>query len=127
MVIQLNRIILFCLDIALLKSFYQEYFHFELIEEIPGQWVVLKAGNIEIAFHKIGPGYVESLGGEPFRAESNTKLVFEMNSDLAVFRNKLLAQGVKIKDLTSSGTANYWYCDGEDPEGNVFQLVQRMG
>jgi hypothetical protein len=30
-----------------------------------------------------------------------------------------------VKEITTFDNYDYWLCDGEDPEGNVFQLRQR--
>jgi hypothetical protein len=55
--IQLIRIIPFGLNIMMLKGFYQRHFNFQLIEEVPDKWILLRAGVVEIAFHKTNPGY----------------------------------------------------------------------
>jgi len=123
--IQLNRIILFAQDVNRLKKFYQEYFSFNLVEEIKNEWVVLNAGQIEIAFHKIGDAYKINKD-IPFKVDSNTKLVFELNSALPAFRESLVEQGVLLRELKSFPGSNYLLCDGEDPEGNVFQLKQKF-
>jgi predicted enzyme related to lactoylglutathione lyase len=125
MQILLNQIIIFGQNINLLKQFYQDHFDFELIEEIKNEWVVLKAGQTAIAFHKIGSAY-QTNEDIPFKADSNTKLVFEMDGDLKTFRDKLLEKGVLLRDLKSFAGVNYLFCDGEDPEGNVFQLKQKI-
>jgi len=123
--ISLSRIILFGKDVEGLKSFYIQHFNFKLVEEISGEWVVLNAGQTEIAFHKIGGDFINE-SDEPFRADSNTKLVFNIDSDLSVFRENLLQLGVALRDIKSFPGFNYLLCDGEDPEGNVFQLSQKL-
>jgi predicted enzyme related to lactoylglutathione lyase len=114
----LNRIIVFGKDIKGLKQFYQSHFKLTLVEEIEGEWVVLNAGVIEIAFHRIGVGYRND---QPFHAENNIKLVFNIEDNLYQVRQELLNKGVNIKDIQFSS-----YCDGEDIEGNVFQLHQKV-
>jgi len=123
--ISLNRIILFGNDVEALKDFYMQHFNFMLLEEINGEWVVLNAGQTEIAFHKIGSDFINE-SDEPFRVDSNTKLVFNIDSDLSAFRENLLHQGVALQDIKSFPGFNYLLCDGEDPEGNVFQLSQKL-
>jgi predicted enzyme related to lactoylglutathione lyase len=123
MKISLNRIILFGKEIDKLKIFYQENFGFSLLEEIRDQWVVLNAGQTEIALHKIGRQYDSD---EIFRAASNTKLVFGINGNLESIRNKLISNGVLLQDIKSFEGVNALFCDGEDPEGNIFQLEQRL-
>ena len=118
----LSRIILFGNDITGLKRFYQSVFNLQLIEEIPDEWLVFKAGAMEIAFHRIGETFRNDL---PFRAESNTKLVFNINDDLYEYRKILIAKGVKMNAIKSFEGIDFLFCDGEDIEGNVFQLSQK--
>jgi predicted enzyme related to lactoylglutathione lyase len=117
----LNRIIIFGKDISGLKHFYQSNFDLSLIEEIEGEWVVFNAGSIEIAFHRIGADYRNE---ELFRAESNIKLVFGID-DINNFRNILLNKDVEMKEIKSLGDSDSLFCDGQDIEGNVFQLHQK--
>jgi predicted enzyme related to lactoylglutathione lyase len=121
--ITFTKIILFGEDVNKLKKFYIEHFNCTLVEEINNEWVVLATGQIEIAFHKIG-GHKQN-SDKPFKVESNIKLVFEVKGDLAVFRTKLLEKGVLLKEITSFAGVEGLFCDGEDPEGNIFQLTQR--
>ncbi|MCO5948367.1 VOC family protein [Mucilaginibacter flavidus] len=123
--ISLNRIILFGKDVEGLKDFYMQHFNFKLLEEISGEWVVLNAGAIEMAFHKIGSDFITE-SDEPFRVDSNSKLVFNVDSDLTAFCAGLMQQGVVLRDIKSFPGFNYLLCDGEDPEGNVFQLSQKL-
>ncbi len=118
------RIILFGQNITKLKDFYIENFGFSLVEETEGQWVVLKAGSMELAFHKIGEAYQTA---EEFKAISNTKLVFKVESDLVGVRERLIDKGVLLGEIKSFAGINALFCDGEDPEGNMFQLEQRLG
>lgn len=122
----LGRIILFGYAVDQLKSFYVDHFGFSIVEEVKDQWIVLQAGQIELAIHKIGQGY-EPKEGEVFRVESNTKLVFYIKDNLTSFRQQLADHGVSIGDIKSFEGINSLFCDGEDPEGNVFQLEQKLG
>jgi predicted enzyme related to lactoylglutathione lyase len=121
----LGRIILYGHLIDKLKSFYVDNFNFSVVEEIRDQWIILNAGHVELALHKIGSGY-EPPSGEVFRAESNTKLVFYITGNLKTFRQQLVDAGVVIGEVKSFEGINSLFCDGEDPEGNVFQLEQRL-
>jgi hypothetical protein len=122
MTVTFNRIIIFCGDVNSLKVFYEGNFGFRVIEEITDEWVVLSAGFVEIAFHRIGEAYRNN--NEPFHADSNTKLVFEINGDIVAFRETLLKNGVQLNEIKSFKGFDYLLCDGEDPEGNIFQLKQ---
>ena len=121
----LGRIIIFGHLVEKLKFFYVENFGFSVIEEKTNQWIVLNAGQMEIAIHKIGQGY-EPNEGEEFRVESNIKLVFYINDNLENFRQRLIEKGVLIGDINSFDGINSLFCDGEDPEGNVFQIEQKL-
>jgi hypothetical protein len=118
----LDRIILFGFDIKGLKVFYQSNFNLNLIEDIEDQWLVFNAGAIEIAFHKIGKQYKND---KPFKAESNTKLVFSINQDISDFRKTLIQNGVLMGEIKSFDGIDFWHCDGEDIEGNVLQIRQK--
>lgn len=117
-----HRLIFFGLDLQLLKDFYTQHFGFKVIEEIPGEWVVLRSSGAEIALHKIGAAYIDPT--EPFRASSNTKMVFMIEENLTQLRQKLLDNQIDMREVFEYN--NYYYCDGEDPEGNVFQLMQKV-
>jgi predicted enzyme related to lactoylglutathione lyase len=121
----LGRIIIFGHLVDKLKSFYVDHFGFSVVEEIKGQWIVLKAGHVEIAIHKIGQGY-EPEAGKEFRVESNTKLVFYITDNLEGFRQRLVDKGVVLGPVKSFEGINSLFCDGEDPEGNIFQIEQRL-
>lgn len=116
--LSLIRIILFVQDIELLKNFYLHHFGLPVIEEVAGEWIVLKTGPCQLALHTIGAGYehVET-------NITNTKLVFETTEDIHLLREKLLLAGVPIgKVKTFEGNPSL-FCDGTDPEGNVFQFM----
>ena len=119
--VSMTRLILFVRDVARLQSFYQEHFGFRVVEEIDKEWTVLMAGHIELALHLVG---------QPFRTAptasipSNAKLVFTVDSGLAELRTKLESAGVSVGEVKRYPGFAYSLCDGQDPEGNVFQLSQ---
>jgi catechol 2,3-dioxygenase-like lactoylglutathione lyase family enzyme len=121
----MTRVILYVQDVELLKTFYQTHFDVPVVEEIPGEWAVLKAGEVELALHLAGPEYRRSSSLEDDDGtSSNAKLVFTVKSGLPELRDKLLAAGVKMRDLKRFAGFAMLMCDGVDPEGNVFQLSQ---
>ncbi|CAB3740938.1 hypothetical protein LMG22037_06434 [Paraburkholderia phenoliruptrix] len=121
MPVSMSRLILYVRDVELLKSFYQTHFGFPVAEEIDSEWAVVKAGEIEIAFHRVGEPYRE----RPNHPNtSNAKIVFSVESGLSELREKLLSAGVRMRDLKRYDGFAQLMCDGEDPEGNVFQLSQ---
>ena len=119
----LERIILFGYQIDQLKHFYVQYFNFTIVEEVFDQWVVLQAGHMQLALHKVGAGY-EPEDGAKFKAESNTKLVFRLKEGIEQFRERLKNDGFTIGDIKSFEGYDSLFCDGEDIEGNVFQIEQ---
>ncbi|HWB93149.1 MAG TPA: VOC family protein [Puia sp.] len=116
----LNRVILFVQNVELLKGFYRKNFRFEVLEEIRDEWVVLGAGNCELALHKAGVA-VDS--GET----NNVKIVFETDEDLGSLREGLVRNNVSMGEIRSFEGFTDLFCDGRDAEGNVFQLVQKVG
>ena len=121
--INFSTLIIFVRDVNKLKVFYAEILELEIIEEIPGEWVALKAGNCQIALHKIGSQHATP--GDDFKVDNNTKVVFETDEDIFKLREHLLKKKVTLREIKTFENYNYRLCDGEDPEGNVFQFKQR--
>jgi len=121
MFVSMTRLILYVRDVALLKSFYQTHFHFPVTEEIEGEWVVLKVGDVEIALHRVGEPYRDR---PPEANTSNSKIVLSAQSGLTELREKLVNAGVPMRNLKRYDGFAQLMCDGEDPEGNVFQHSQ---
>lgn len=124
MTVNLNCIILYVQDVERLKMFYQNIFHLDVIEEYPLQWVLLKAGDCTLGLHKIGEQYMDDNTGV-FKFDNNSKIVFEIQENISEVRSHLLAQHVAMQEIKTFENYAYWLCDGEDPEGNVFQLKQK--
>ncbi len=122
--LNLDTIILFVQDVDSLKHFYTSILKLEVIEEIPSEWVLLNAGNAKIGLHKAG-GQRTKNNEDARWSENNTKIVFEINEDVNKVREWLLTQHIVMKEIKSFENYDYWLCDGQDPEGNVFQLKQR--
>lgn len=121
----LNRIILFSPRVEELTSFYVNLFNLNISEEVKGEWVVLKSGLAELAIHKIGEGYKPD-ERQPFVTESNVKLVFQIRDNLEAFREQFLAEGLELGDIKSFEGINSLFLDGKDPDGNVFQIEQKL-
>ena len=129
MPLPLTRLILYVRDVPRLRAFYQTHFGLPLVEDIGDDrgddrgddWAVLKAGAIEIALHRVGEPYRDlAMSG----ATSNAKLVFTVEAGLPELRDRLVAAGVTMRPLKRFEGYPQLMCDGEDPEGNVFQLAQ---
>jgi catechol 2,3-dioxygenase-like lactoylglutathione lyase family enzyme len=124
MKLSLHTIMLFAQHTDTLKHFYAHVFNLPVVEEIPGQWVVFGAGGCRLALHQVGPEYLLPEGSNS-KAENNVKIIFETADDITGLRAALLRQNVTIGEVKTFDNYDFWLCNGEDPEGNVFQLQQR--
>jgi predicted enzyme related to lactoylglutathione lyase len=121
----MTRVMLYVHDVALLKSFYRQHFALPVVDEIENEWVLFAAGNVELALHLVGPAYRDSTAPNR-RHGNNVKLVFSIEAGLAEHRERLANAGVAVRDIKQyDGFACRMY-DGIDPEGNVFQVMQRV-
>jgi len=120
---RLTRIILYVQDVERLATFYRDAFGLAVVEQIPEEWAVLKAGACELALHRVGKAYRVDDPHE-WQVESNAKLVLTVDGDLKKLRVELLAKGVAMRRIKSYPPLTGPLCDGTDPEGNVFQLAQ---
>ncbi len=123
MKLNFNTVILYVQEVNLLKAFYKDVLHLEVIEEDP-IWVLLKAGSGYIGLHKMGDQYRDKIAAG-YQFDNNTKIVFEISEDIDTVRTQLLAQNVAMRQIKTFPDYDYWLCDGTDPEGNVFQLKQQ--
>jgi catechol 2,3-dioxygenase-like lactoylglutathione lyase family enzyme len=121
----LTRIILYVQDVDRLARFYRDAFGLALVEEIAGEWAVLRAGACELALHRVGRAY-RVADTSSWKVESNAKLVLTVDRDLAELRTELIAKGIAMREIKAYSGLTGPLCDGEDPEGNVFQLAQRL-
>ncbi|PKV10573.1 VOC family protein [Xanthomonas prunicola] len=129
MSIALVRLILYVHDVAAVKAFYQTSFALSVIEEIADEWVVLAAGGIELALHRVGEAYrqqpsARAPGSVANATNTTTKLVFAITTDLPAHRQRLQHAGVHVGELKRYTGFAYQMYDGRDPEGNVFQVMR---
>lgn len=129
MSIPLVRIIVYVRDVAKVKAFYRTYFELPVVEEIDDEWVVLQAGGIELALHRMGAKYRNTTASSTSSAQDErtgptTKVVFAITADLAVHRARLKAAGTRVGELKRYEGFPYGMYDGRDPEGNVFQVMR---
>jgi catechol-2,3-dioxygenase len=122
--VNLDTVILYVQNVDNLKAFYTNTFNLNVIEEYQSTWVLLDAGNCKIGLHKIGEQYWDESKGA-FKFDSNAKIVFEIDEELNKVREYLVNQKVAMREIKTFDDYDYWLCDGEDPEGNVFQLKRR--
>ena len=116
MVGKLARVILFVENIAEVTAFYRDILGLSPIESEefkPEDWIEFDTGGCSIALHKASkPG-----------GKTRNKFVFFHDDPMKV-REELIEKGVKMfKPMTGKGLV---LCDGEVPEGNRFQISNRI-
>ncbi|MFT3934566.1 MAG: hypothetical protein QM726_13165 [Chitinophagaceae bacterium] len=120
MQLSLTSIILFVHDVDLLKQFYVKHFSFNIAEEIKGEWVLLNAGPATIGLHKVGAAFASATNNST--QNNNCKLVFETTEYLQQLHTQLRQSNVFVKEIQTWEGYGYTVFDGEDAEGNVFQV-----
>jgi catechol 2,3-dioxygenase-like lactoylglutathione lyase family enzyme len=117
---RMAQTIVFVEDIARMQAFYQGALGLPVISAEPG-WVRLDAGGVVLALHAIKPGPPLP---EPARerADAYIKLCFHVD-DIDDARAALVAAGSTMRELHHHGDVAF--CDGLDPEGNIFQITTR--
>jgi len=112
--------IVFVEDVERMQAFYQATLGLPVITAEPG-WVQLDAGGVIFALHAIKPG-PKLPEPPPERVDSCIKLCFHVD-DVDTARAALVGSGVRMREVHRyAGVA---FCDGIDPEGNVFQITTR--
>jgi catechol 2,3-dioxygenase-like lactoylglutathione lyase family enzyme len=117
--VRLAQVVLFVHDVAGMAAFYCQALGLETVEDSPG-WVRLAAGDVVLGLHAVS-GPAPAAPAAP-RADACVKLCFH-SDDVDAARAALLARGVPMRDVVRFGAVAF--CDGVDPEGNVFQLTSR--
>lgn len=112
--------IVFVDDVPRMQAFYHAILGLPVIAAEPG-WVQLDAGAVIFALHAIRPG-PKLPEPPPERVDSHIKLCFHVD-DIEAARAALVAAGVRMREVHRHGGVAF--CDGIDPEGNVFQITTR--
>lgn len=110
---KISRIILFSKNVPALAKFYQDVFGLKAKGKGDDSWAEFSAGDVSLALHK---------GPPPPVARGLPKFVFWC-ADVENTRETLLKKGVSMGKLRIFDDLHL--CDGNDPEGNVFQLSNR--
>ncbi len=118
----LNRAILFVQDMDSMTAFYEGQLGL-VVQSRSENWTLLGDSGYELALHLIPEEYREKRSASTSevnaRTHSQTKLCF-FTEDAVKCRDKLVTQGIPMKGPVYLD--DIVYCDGVDPEGNVFQL-----
>jgi predicted enzyme related to lactoylglutathione lyase len=119
----LQLAMLFVKDLERMTAFYRDALELQELPELAQDgWVELAAGGARIALHAIPAQYADAIVIEsPPRARESApaKLVFEVDN-LAEAMARLQQHGAVMREPWAFGG-----CDGLDPEGNVFQVVEK--
>ena len=118
---QLRRAIIFTKNIERMTTFYRDALGLiPLPNKSSEGWLEFDAGGVDLALHAIPTPLAKDIEiKDPPAAREGTpiKLVFEV-PDIDVARIHLINHGAVMSEPSAWG-----FCDGVDPEGNVFQIV----
>jgi catechol 2,3-dioxygenase-like lactoylglutathione lyase family enzyme len=116
----LTQVVLFVKDVPRMQRFYEGMLGLRVVSAEEG-FVRLDAGGCRLALHAL-PQEPEVSDPPIPREDSWIKLGFHVD-DVSATRAKLVAAGVRMREVhVWSGVS---FCDGVDPEGNVFQITTR--
>ena len=126
--IRVSRIILFVKNMTTMLEFYETHFGLrrQANPDDTDGFVSLDAGSVQLSRHQIPPRYAKNItitDPPEVRQGMPCKIVFEVEN-VEAMREILLADGVNVRTLEVSGA--FSFCDGIDPEGNVFQISNRL-
>jgi predicted enzyme related to lactoylglutathione lyase len=120
---RLAQAVLFVADTARMMDFYTEAFGLTLLDGDPADgFVRLDAGGVALALHALRNEPRSASGAPPPREDSHIKLAFHVD-DIEAVRDQVAAKGAVMRDIHRFGDVAF--CDGIDPEGNVFQITTR--
>ena len=115
----LCQVLLFAADVVRLRDFYRDGLGLTLLDEAPG-WIRLDAGGVVLALH----GVSFPIDTTTERSDTAIKLGFGVDeAEAEAVMARLVARGARMRSPSRHGAT--WFCDGVDPEGNVFQLTTR--
>lgn len=110
-------------DVGLLTRFYRDILGLPVVQEIGDEWVVFRPDFCELALHRVGRPYRVADAGS-WKVETNVKLVLVVTREIAELRAELIWKGVPMREVKLYPGFPGPLCDGEDPEGSIFQLQQ---
>ena len=110
--LSLKRIVLFTPDMARMTAFYRDVLGLPLRHDEPG-FKEFDAGGCGIALHN----------GKSRVGARAPKLSFWAD-DLVAARAELIARGARMGEVL--GGDGLMRCEGKDPDGNAFQLSNRI-
>ena len=121
----LGTVTLYAKDLKKMVAFYRDALGFAIIPSRydPGEFVVLDAGNTQLCLHQIPEVIARNIeSSDPSQSNSKVpaKITFVIE-DIEGMRERLIARGLAMGSLQSFPPL--LFCDGQDPEGNLFQIT----
>src|SRR5262245_51792335 len=117
---KLKMAMIYAKDMDRMVTFYRDGMGLALLERLSEGWAELDAGGVSLGLHAIPPpiaARIEITSPPAARSETAIKIIFETD-DLVLMRAHLKNHGAVMFEPRGNR------CDGLDPEGNVFQIVQ---
>lgn len=122
---KLRMAMVFATDMQRMTAFYRDGVGLRFLSDVSKpDWSEFDAGGVKFSLHEIPARLAQDIQiAQPPQARSATpiKLFFETD-DLAAARQRSSALGGVMGDVHER--LGFPACDGVDPEGNVFTLVQ---
>lgn len=119
---EISRIILFVDDIDKMTEFYAGVLGLRELPESSKGFGCFAAGTCQICLHSLPKQYLSQNANFPKREDTHVKFVFH-STDVAGNRQYLIDNEVRMNKIVRFGSIEF--CDGADPEGNIFQISSR--
>ncbi len=116
----------FAKDMERMRRFYRDGVGLAPVDEAdPATWLRFDAGGCFFALHGLPPDVARHIAiADPPHARSDVALKFTFHvDDVDAARARLAAHGARMDEPRCFG--DMVFCDGVDPEGNVFQIANR--
>ena len=114
----MSRITLVVQNMMMVTEFYRDVLQLKPIFDLqvqPPQWIEFNTGPCRLALQ-----VASRSDGLP---STYSKIVFYVDDVEEGARNELLERGAPMGDIEDDG--RFQYCEGQDPEGNKFQVSNR--
>jgi len=121
----LGKVMLYVNDMKRMVAFYRDVIGLSVVPSRfdPAEFVVLDAGSAQLCLHQIPEVIARNIEiSDPAapRTKAPVKIMY-VAEDVAGMRETLMARGVQMGAVQSFPPLEY--CDGQDPEGNIFQIT----
>ena len=122
----MTSIVLWVEDLAIAKNFYQKLLSAEILDD-SATFVRVASKQNEVLLHLVPEQYREGISVPPrLREDAVIKPIFVLPSVSDARSAVALLSGQVNSADTEQVYAQSRYCDGFDPEGNVFQVSETV-